>query len=228
MSAKRDGEIHKMDTVPPPDGGDDAYNAPTKVGALAPDAWAQLMRDSEQGGEAPAAGSGAAGASVKPNKPPPPRPAAPKAPPSAPAFGKSPSSASNRAVTPGSASSPDVASDVVPRVSSAEDDEADAEETNSPTQVLNEPHADVAAPPAPVSPLVSVPAPKGASAGVSSSRNARGVSGAAASSSTTSSSANALPAIRTPKAPPNPLAMGGAVFVAALVVFSLLAWLLMR
>lgn len=38
-----DNKIHKVDTVPPPAGESDAYNAPTRVGALDADTWAELM-----------------------------------------------------------------------------------------------------------------------------------------------------------------------------------------
>mgnify|MGYP001054524227 CR=1 FL=1 len=38
-----DGKIHKVDTVPPPAGESDAYNAPTRVGVISSDAWAELI-----------------------------------------------------------------------------------------------------------------------------------------------------------------------------------------
>ncbi len=40
--------IYKVDTVPPPDGEDDAYGAPTKVGPLTQAAIADMMRDTSE------------------------------------------------------------------------------------------------------------------------------------------------------------------------------------
>lgn len=43
-----DGKIHKLDTVPPPAGESDAYNAPTKVGPVSSNAWADLIREAAE------------------------------------------------------------------------------------------------------------------------------------------------------------------------------------
>lgn len=43
-----DGKIHKVDTVPPPAGESDAYNAPTRVGAISSDAWAELIEAAQR------------------------------------------------------------------------------------------------------------------------------------------------------------------------------------
>ncbi len=56
-----DGKIHKVDTVPPPAGESDAYNAPTRVGVISSDAWAELIeaaqrRDAEDAAKAKSAG----------------------------------------------------------------------------------------------------------------------------------------------------------------------------
>lgn len=48
-----DESIHRMDTVPPPDGEDDAYSAETKVGAMAEGMMEALMA-SARGEEVPA------------------------------------------------------------------------------------------------------------------------------------------------------------------------------
>src|SRR3954449_918992 len=45
-STPEDG-IHKCDTVPPPDGEADAYNAPTKIGDMARGVVDQLMAQAE-------------------------------------------------------------------------------------------------------------------------------------------------------------------------------------
>ncbi len=46
--------IHKVDTVPPPAGEDDAYSAPTRVGSMAAAAVEELMRQAEKtAGERP-------------------------------------------------------------------------------------------------------------------------------------------------------------------------------
>lgn len=50
--------IHKVDTVPPPEGDGDAYNAATKVGPVSQDAWAELIRKANEEGERNAAASG--------------------------------------------------------------------------------------------------------------------------------------------------------------------------
>jgi hypothetical protein len=63
-------EVYKVDTVPPPEGEDDAYSAPTRVGPMAEAAAQELMRQAEiASGLAPGSLSG--GASGPPTKPPP-------------------------------------------------------------------------------------------------------------------------------------------------------------
>ena len=50
-----DGKIFKVDTVPPPPGESDAYNAPTRIGSINADEWQALMNAHESvGGESPA------------------------------------------------------------------------------------------------------------------------------------------------------------------------------
>jgi hypothetical protein len=44
---ENDGGIYKVDTVPPPDGEDDAYNAPTKVGVMAESVVQEIMHAAE-------------------------------------------------------------------------------------------------------------------------------------------------------------------------------------
>lgn len=50
MAAPEDDE-KKIETVPPPAGEDDAYNAPTKVGEVNNEAWAKLIAEHEQPSE---------------------------------------------------------------------------------------------------------------------------------------------------------------------------------
>lgn len=76
-----DDSIHKVDTVPPPAGDDDAYNSPTKVGPASQDAWAELIRKANEEGERNAAASGPASRSF-PSRP---GPTSDKAPASKPA-----------------------------------------------------------------------------------------------------------------------------------------------
>lgn len=42
-----EGSIFKVDTVPPPAGDGDAYNAPTKVGPVSAEAWVELMKQAD-------------------------------------------------------------------------------------------------------------------------------------------------------------------------------------
>jgi hypothetical protein len=46
-----EASIFKVDTVPPPDGDGDAYNAPTKVGPVSSEAWVELIRKADAEGE---------------------------------------------------------------------------------------------------------------------------------------------------------------------------------
>jgi len=46
-----DGKIFKVDTVPPPPGESDAYNAPTRVGTLDAEEWQALMGSGESGAD---------------------------------------------------------------------------------------------------------------------------------------------------------------------------------
>jgi hypothetical protein len=52
--------IYKVETVPPPDGGEggDAYNAPTRVGPVTTEAWAELLRQANEEGAAKATEGG--------------------------------------------------------------------------------------------------------------------------------------------------------------------------
>ena len=50
MAAPEDDE-KKIQTVPPPPGEEDAYNAPTKVGEVNNEAWAKLIAENEQPAE---------------------------------------------------------------------------------------------------------------------------------------------------------------------------------
>ena len=66
-----DGKIHKVDTVPPPAGESDAYNAPTRVGVISSDAWAELIeaaqrRDAEDAAKAKSAATPAPAATRLP------------------------------------------------------------------------------------------------------------------------------------------------------------------
>jgi hypothetical protein len=45
---ENDGGIYKVDTVPPPDGEDDAYSAPTKVGVMAESLVKEIMHAAER------------------------------------------------------------------------------------------------------------------------------------------------------------------------------------
>lgn len=45
---KKDEELYRVDTVPPPAGESDAYNAPTKVGPMAEGAIKEMMRAAEK------------------------------------------------------------------------------------------------------------------------------------------------------------------------------------
>ena len=70
--------IYKIDTVPPPDGEDDAYSAETKVGPLSRAMVKELMDAAESGANTPvtippASGMRARPAKVVPRIPPPPR-----------------------------------------------------------------------------------------------------------------------------------------------------------
>jgi hypothetical protein len=70
------GEVYKVETVPPPPGEDDAYSAPTRIGPMAEAAARELMRQSElASGLAPGTLTGGAA----PTKPPP-RPSKPPVP----------------------------------------------------------------------------------------------------------------------------------------------------
>lgn len=42
-----EGSIFKVDTVPPPAGDGDAYNAPTKVGPVSAEAWVELIKQAD-------------------------------------------------------------------------------------------------------------------------------------------------------------------------------------
>ena len=46
-----DGAIFKVDTVPPPAGDGDAYNAPTKVGPVSAEAWVELIKQADAEGK---------------------------------------------------------------------------------------------------------------------------------------------------------------------------------
>ncbi|HEY8075533.1 MAG TPA: hypothetical protein VIF62_15520 [Labilithrix sp.] len=91
---KDDEKIFRVDTVPPPAGESDAYNAATKVGPVTSEAWAELIKEANEEGKASAAAKAASQppASAKPPvsakppssgaaKPQPPRPAASAKPP---------------------------------------------------------------------------------------------------------------------------------------------------
>ncbi len=70
---KDDGAVHKVDTVPPPPGEDDAYSAPTRIGPMADVAVQELMRQAEQhAAEEDTVVPSTPKPSVKPTPPPPP------------------------------------------------------------------------------------------------------------------------------------------------------------
>lgn len=54
VTMARDDEdaVHKVDTVPPPAGDQDAYSAETRVGPVTQDAWAELIRKAAEDGAA--------------------------------------------------------------------------------------------------------------------------------------------------------------------------------
>jgi hypothetical protein len=109
MADDDDEGIHRVDTVPPPDGEGDAYNAPTRVGAGPPEAVLESLRQAAATGlplkppslprtaaaqdAAPAAGS-APTPGVAPEAPATPPSPAPPAAKTSPARGASPPSAS--------------------------------------------------------------------------------------------------------------------------------------
>lgn len=59
-----DGKIFKVDTVPPPPGESDAYNAPTRVGAINAEEWEVLMAAHESRSQASPASQRARGEPV--------------------------------------------------------------------------------------------------------------------------------------------------------------------
>jgi hypothetical protein len=52
-NAEDEERVHKIDTTPPPEGEEDAYNAPTKVGEVSHEAWAALITQAEAQADAP-------------------------------------------------------------------------------------------------------------------------------------------------------------------------------
>lgn len=78
LAEANEDAIHRIDTVPPPDGEDDAYSAETKVGPLSRAMVQELMDAAEIGANAPVTIPPASGMRARPAKlapviPPPPR-----------------------------------------------------------------------------------------------------------------------------------------------------------
>jgi len=59
-------EVHRVDTVPPPPGEDDAYSAPTRIGPLAEVAALELMRQAESAASGVASGTITSGSPSRP------------------------------------------------------------------------------------------------------------------------------------------------------------------
>lgn len=110
VTMARDDEdaVHKVDTVPPPDGDSDAYSAETKVGPVTQDAWAELIRKAAEEGERNAKSGPASSA----------RPRADRAPPST--RDAAPTSSVKANATDNDVEKP------LPRIYSEEDDADDA------------------------------------------------------------------------------------------------------
>jgi hypothetical protein len=77
---KEEAGVHKVDTVPPPPGEADAYNAPTRVGPVSQAAWAELIEKANEKNDKTAEEASNAPRSEPSARPPTPTPAAGAAP----------------------------------------------------------------------------------------------------------------------------------------------------
>jgi hypothetical protein len=112
-----EASIFKVDTVPPPDGDGDAYNAPTKVGPVTSEAWVELVKKADAEGERNAEAMRQFAESGPSSKPPTAKSVAKSKDSGAP--GSTPSS-KPAAVTPAAAPS----DDLIPKVYNEESDES--------------------------------------------------------------------------------------------------------
>jgi hypothetical protein len=124
-----EGSIFKVDTIPPPAGDGDAYNAPTKVGPVSAEAWVELIKQADAEGKKAAEAETRRGDSGPLSKPPVSRPqpaSNPKPPASGNARGASASAAASSATNdaaPASKPSGEAPPAAVPRL--YENDDAD-------------------------------------------------------------------------------------------------------